>query len=172
MHKSLKIRVRKTRQRYTWTRLPLDDSIHANGSWLRGFVDQLHEVGHPGLLKPADLVKGCPQLGGFVDVDFTGLLCIRLAELLSHLKTLSTTDKHPPLARQVGSTIESKIGGECNLIRVQEVTMRVIAQIDWCSFPIHLEAVGSFRERIQRRAEVGKRGKILIFPVWRNCATW
>lgn len=107
----------------------------------------LLEVGrHPVLVEPTDLVKSSPQLGCFININLAGLLRIRLTKFFPGVEALKTSNEHPSLAREISCAIKSKVGSERNLIRMQEIAMWVVAQIDGSSLPVHLETIRLVRE--------------------------
>lgn len=116
-------------------------------------------------VEPTNPVKGSPKLGGLVDIDLACLLRIRLAELLVVAEAEESSLKDASLAGQVRSAVQSQVASERHLVGVQEVDMRVVAQVNRLSLPIHLEAVGSVGQRVQRRTVVGKRPKVLVLTV-------
>lgn len=116
-------------------------------------------------VEPTNPVKGSPELGGLVDIDLAGLLRIRLAELLVVAEAEESSLKDASLAGQVRSAVQSQVAGERHLVGVQEADMRVVAQVNRLSLPIHLETVGSVGQRVQRRAVVGKRPEVLVLAV-------
>lgn len=92
-------------------------------------------------VQPADLVKCLPQLACFVDVNLASLLSISLPELFANCKSFDSLDEDSSLRGEVSGAIEAKIGGKGNFVRVEEVGMRVVLQINWSTFPIDLERV-------------------------------
>lgn len=129
-----------------------------------------HELADPVHVEPADLLKRGPQFGRLVDVNLAGLLGVGLAELLALNSAGSAADEDAPLAGEVRSAVQSEVGRQAELVRVQEVGVRVLAEIDRRALPVDLEAVGLVRERVERRAEILERVEVTILAVRRDHA--
>lgn len=124
--------------------------------------DELRKALDPVLVQPANLVKSCPQLGCLIDVNLASLLGIRLAEILLNFETFQASHKHSALAGQVSCSIESQVGCERELVRVEQVTVGVVAKIDRSPLPIDLETVGLCRQRAHRWAVIGQGIEVLV----------
>lgn len=156
-----------------------------NGELIRGWLSRdvkrtnkpvpaaLQEASHPFSTEPANLVKGSPELGGLVDVNLAGLLSVSLAELLAGPEALKTALKHASLAGEIGGAVQAEVAGEDDFVRVKQVVVGVVAEVDWLALPVHLEAVGPVGKRVEGRAVVGKRLEILVLAVGgNNAARW
>ena len=113
-------------------------------------------------LQPSDLVESRPQLGGLVHVDLARLLAVRLSKLLSDPQALDSRDENSSFAREVGRAVEAEVGRQDQLVLVEEVSVRVVAEIDGSALPLDLERIGSIGERRRRRSVVGERVEVLV----------
>lgn len=89
-------------------------------------------------VEPADLVKSGPQLGCLVDINLAGLLCIRLAEFLARAQTLEAALKDAALASKIGSAVKSKVASQRHLVWVQQLGVRIAAEVNWLALPVDL----------------------------------
>jgi len=108
----------------------------------RFFSSSVEILVHPLSIKPAHLLVGSPQLRCLVDINFTRLLGIGLAELLPDFGAFNTTHKHSPLAGEIGRAVQTQASCQKKFVGVQEAGVRILAQIKSITLPIHLETVG------------------------------
>lgn len=116
-------------------------------------------------VKPANLVKGGPQLGSLVDVNLAGLLGIRLAEFLAGAEALQAALKDAALAGEVGCAVEAQVTSEQDLVGVKEMGLGIAAEINGLTLPVDLERVGAAGQRVAGRAVVGQLVKVLVLAV-------
>lgn len=128
----------------------------------RDAIDQSDILGHPVRIQPADLLKRLPQLARLVHVDLAGLLGVRLAELLADAEGLDALDEDAALRRQVRRAVETQVAGQQDLVRVQEVRVRVVGEVEGHAAPLDLEGVGLLWQARQRRAVVGEGVEVLV----------
>lgn len=122
----------------------------------------------PAGVQPSHLIKSSPQFGGFVDINLAGLLRVRLAELLTRAQALQAALEDASFAGEVRGTVEAKIASEEKLVRMQQFGVRIAAEINGLALPVHLEAVGTQRQRVQRRAVIDNGTEILVLAVRSN----
>ena len=125
----------------------------------------LEETLHPVSVEPANFVKGSPRLGCLVDVDLAGLLRICLAEFLARAQALEAALKDTAFVSKIGSAVESQVASQRYFVWVQQLGVRVAAEVNWLALPVDLEAVGATGKRVNGRAVVGKRVKVLVFAI-------
>lgn len=125
----------------------------------------LQEASNPVGVEPANLVKGRPELRGLVDVNLASLLSVGLAELLASPEALETALEHATLAGEIGGAVQAEVAGEDDLVRVKQVVVRVVGQVDGLTLPVNLEAVGPAGEGAERRAVVGEGVEVLVLAV-------
>ena len=89
--------------------------------------------------EPAHSVIGSPKFTGLVNVDFTGLLSVGFSEFLVDVQCPDASLEYAPLATEVGSARETKSGCEGDFSRVQQMTIRVIAQVQHLALPVCLQ---------------------------------
>lgn len=77
------------------------------------------------LVEPTDFVECRPKFAGLVDIDLACLLSIGLSEFLFDFESLDSLDEDSAFRGQVGSTVETKVGGKVNLVWVKKVGVRV-----------------------------------------------
>jgi len=90
-------------------------------------------------VEPTDFLVRLPQLAGLVDINLARLLSIRLAELLADSQGVDTGLEDAPFAAQVCSARKSERGSKIEFGLVQEVSIRVVGEIEDLSLPICLE---------------------------------
>lgn len=83
---------------------------------------------------------------------------------------LQTPDEDATLAGEIGCAVEAKRGGPRELVRVQEVRVGVLAEVQRGALPIHLDAIGLDGQRAQGRAAVGESVEVLVLPRRGNSA--
>lgn len=111
-------------------------AVLLRSSLIHAGLDKLSEVFR---LQPPHLLKSTPELASFVDIDLTSLLTVCLPKLLSPFQTLNSSNEDPSLARQVCCTVESEIGGQSNLVRMEKMYARIFTEVDWSTFPFDLQ---------------------------------
>jgi hypothetical protein len=119
-------------------------------------------LGDPGRVQPADLLERLPELARLVDVDLARLLGVRLAELLADAQGLDPLDEDTSLRREIGRAVQAQVAREGELVRVEEVGLRVVAEIEGGAAPLDLEGVGLVWQARQRRAVVGEGEEVLV----------
>jgi len=103
----------------------------------------LDELSKPLCLQPSYFLKGAPKLTSLIDINLASLLTIRLPKLLSSLQALYSSNEDSPLARQICCTVESEVGGQSDLIGMEEMYARVFAEINRGTFPFDFQGIGS-----------------------------
>src|SRR6266487_3736040 len=86
---------------------------------------------------PNFLVSG-PQLAGLIDVNLTGLLGIRLPEFLANPQGVETSFKDAAFAAEISRTRKAKCCRETHFGWIEDMAIRVVAQIEHLAFPIGL----------------------------------
>lgn len=119
-------------------------------------------LGDPAGVQPADLLERLPQLARLVHVDLAGLLGVGLAELLADAQGLDALDEDASLGGQVGGTVEPQVAGEQDLVRIEQVGVRVAGQVEGHAAPLHLEGIRSIRQAGQGRAVVWEAREVLV----------
>jgi len=90
-------------------------------------------------IEPTNFLIRLPQLASLVDIDLARLLSIRLAELLSDSQGVDTGLEDASFAAQVCSARKSERGSKIEFSLVQEVSIRVIGEIEDLTLPVCLE---------------------------------
>jgi hypothetical protein len=104
-----------------------------------------------------------PEFAGFIDINLASLLGICLPKLLANPISFDSLDEDPTLGSEICGTVETEIGCEGNLIRMEEMKVWIVSKVNWSTFPINLERVGLVGEAPEWRAVIWKRAEVLVF---------
>lgn len=102
-------------------------------------------------LEPPYSVVGRPEFASFVDVNLASLLSVGLAELFAYAEGTNSSLKDSALAAEVGRTRQSKCRGKIELGGTEQMSVRVIAQIQHLSLPVCLECLGVATQSLEGR---------------------
>jgi len=103
-------------------------------------IDHL-QTSKPVLVKPVDLVIGRPEFASLVDINFAGLLRIRLAEALASLECSDAGFKDAALAAEICSTGKTESRGEVHFGWVKESAVRILAEVKHLTLPVRLQSL-------------------------------
>lgn len=114
-------------------------------------------------LEPSNPLEGCPEFASLVDVDLASLLTIGLSELLASLQAFDASEEDATLTSEICGAIESKNGGESDFVGMEQADIRIVAKINWSTFPLDLERIGSIWKSVDVGATVFKKAVELVF---------
>lgn len=122
----------------------------------------LQELSDPMFLEPVNLVECLPQFAGFVDINLACLLGVCLSELFVDAERVETLHEDSTFRREIGCTVKAKIGGKRDLIRVEQVCVRIVPKIDGSPLPVDLERVWFVGEAGDRWAVIRQGREVLV----------
>ena len=89
-------------------------------------------------------------------------MSIRLSELLFDSQRFNSCLEDSTLRGKVSGTIESQVCGEEELVWMEKISVRVVAEIDGSASPVDFERIGSARQARGWRRVIGEEVEILV----------